>query len=474
MESFPDKSPILIVDDDEGLLFAVRAALLSAGLPDPALVSDSRKVIDLVRRHNYQLVLLDLIMPHLDGLEVLRQLKLAVPDTECIIVTAVDEVDMAVKAMRYGAYDYLVKPFNLERATIAIDHALERYQLKRRMALFERPQNFEDLKHPDAFASMVAQDEAMALVFRQAETCAGSDYNVMITGETGVGKGMLAKIIHQLSMRREGPFVAVNMSAFSHSLFEDDVFGHIRGAYTGAVSDKRGFFETAHGGTLFLDEITELDTTMQGKLLRVIEEKEFYRLGSTDITNVDLRILSASNRDIGNAIAAHRIRRDLYFRLNEYHIHIPPLRRRPKDIGALAHHFVKLHAAKNRKHIRRLSPELMDMLQKYDFPGNVRELENLIASAVLIESGDVLNSRSVEPLISGKPQQLEGGNDFPTLADVQLQHIRRALRLANGNRTHAAKLLGIGLRTLQRKLKLIHSQTTAAKRHGDASKWRDG
>ncbi|MBI5895984.1 MAG: sigma-54-dependent Fis family transcriptional regulator, partial [Desulfobacterales bacterium] len=214
MENQSDKSPIMIVDDDQGLLFSIRTALLSAGLPDPVLVSDSRQVSALVRSNCFHLVLLDLIMPHLDGMEVLKQVKQESPATECIIVTAVDEVAMAVQAMRFGAYDYLVKPLNLERTIIVIGHALERYQLRQGMALFERPQRFEDLKFPEKFAGMVARDESMALVFHQAEICAQSDYNVMITGETGVGKGMLARIIHQISTRGNGPFVAVNMPAF--------------------------------------------------------------------------------------------------------------------------------------------------------------------------------------------------------------------------------------------------------------------
>lgn len=473
MEYLPENSPILIVDDDEGLLFSIRTALLSAGLPDPGLVSDSRKVADLVRINHFQLVLLDLIMPHLGGMEVLKQIKLNTPDTECIIVTAVDEVEMAVEAMRYGAYDYLVKPLNLERAAIAIGHALERYRLKQGMALFERPQSFEDLGNPDAFSEMVAKDEAMALVFRQAETCAMSDYNVMITGETGVGKGMLAKVIHNLSGRRQGPFIAVNMSAFSQTLFEDDVFGHIRGAYTGAVANKRGFFEAAQDGTLFLDEITELDTMMQGKLLRVIEEKEFYRLGSTEVTNVDLRILSASNRGIGDAIASGQFRRDLYFRLNEYHIHIPPLRRRPKDISVLANHFLRTHAAKNNKKIKGLSPDFLETLQRYSFPGNVRELENIISSALLVEQGTQLSLSSARGLFAEEVSYTPPKDEFPTLADVQMGHIAQALQLTNGNRTHAAKLLGIGLRTLQRKLKAIEDRPiTTAKGHSGKPKWR--
>jgi DNA-binding NtrC family response regulator len=456
MENFPANSRILVVDDDEGLLFSIRTALLSAGLPDPTMVSDSRKVLDLVRRQRFHLALLDLIMPHLDGMEVLRQIKQESPSTECVILTAVDDVATAVKAIHLGAYDYLVKPLQVKRTTIAVRHALERYELKQGMALFERPQSFADLQHPDMFSGMLAEDEAMALVFHQAEICANSDYNIMLTGETGVGKGMLARIIHNLSGKSEGPFVAVNMPAFSQNLFEDDFFGHKRGAYTGAFNDKRGFFEAAQGGTLFLDEITELPHTMQGKLLRVIEDKELYRLGSTDVINLDLRILSASNKDVEKSVDAGDFRGDLYFRLNEYHIHIPPLRRRPKDILPLAYHFLHLHAIKNNKKIRSISSALADYLQQYHFPGNVRELEHIISSAVLAERSDVLGLASVQSLKTRTSTAMpQSGDVFPPLAEVQKQHIEKALELTDGNRTRAAQLLGIGLRTLQRKLKLF-------------------
>lgn len=463
MEKVTNQSPILIVDDDEGLLFSMRTALLSAGLPDPTMVSDSRQVLDLVRRNRYHLALLDLIMPHLDGMDVLKQIKQESPATECIILTAVDDVATAVKAMRFGAYDYLVKPLQVKRTTIAVRHALERYQFRQGMALFERPQSFADLKHPEIFNDMVAEDESMALVFHQAETCAQSDYNVMITGETGVGKGMLARILHKLSARSSGPFVVVNMPSFSQSLFEDDFFGHMRGAYTGAISDKKGFFETAQGGTLFLDEITELALNVQGKLLQVIEDKEFYRLGSTEVVNVDLRVLSASNRDLEKSVKSGDFRGDLYFRLNEYHIHISPLRRRPKDILPLAYHFLRKHSRLNRKEIRDISPSLTEVLMQYNYPGNVRELEHIIASALLAEKSKVLGLASVQS--SGIEQSValsripEG---FPKLVDVQKRHIEKALEITNGNRTHAAKLLGIGLRTLQRKLKAYATQSLSA------------
>jgi DNA-binding NtrC family response regulator len=458
MENLPTNSPILIVDDDEGLLFSIRAALLSAGLPDPIMASDSRKVLDLVRSNKFHLALLDLIMPHLDGMEVLKQIKQESPSTECVILTAVDDVATAVRAIHMGAYDYLVKPLQVKRTTIAVRNALERYQLKQGIALFERPQSFADLRHPELFSEMLAEDESMALVFHQAEACANSDYNIMITGETGVGKGMLARIIHKLSARASGPFVAVNMPAFSQSLFEDDFFGHTRGAYTGAVNDKRGFFEAAQGGTLFLDEITELPPSMQGKLLRVIEDKELYRLGSTNIVNVDLRILSASNRDVDKSVGAGGFRGDLYYRLNQYHIHIPPLRRRPKDIMPLSYHFLRLHSRKNNKQIKSISAPLAEYIQQYAYPGNVRELEHLISSAVLAERSDILGLESVQKL-NFEPSVTKQNicDAFPSLGEVQNQHILKALELTNGNRTQAAQLLGIGLRTLQRKLKTISS-----------------
>jgi transcriptional regulator with PAS, ATPase and Fis domain len=333
---------------------------------------------------------------------------------------------------------------------------LERYQLKQGMALFERPQSFADLRNPDMFSAMLAEDETMALVFHQAEACAESDYNIMLTGETGVGKGMLARIIHDLSAKSAGPFVAVNMPAFSQNLFEDEFFGHKRGAYTGAFDDKRGFFEAAQGGTLFLDEISELPHAMQGKLLRVIEDKELYRLGSTDVVNLDLRILSASNKDMEKSVDAGDFRGDLYFRLNEYHIHIPPLRRRPKDILPLAYHFLRRHSKKNNKKIKSISNSLAEYLQQYSFPGNVRELEHVVSSAVLAERSDVLGLASVQELKTRSALAKQPIYEtFPSLADVQKKHIEKALELTNGNRTQAAQLLGIGLRTLQRKLKHI-------------------
>lgn len=454
MESIPDsKTPILVVDDDVGLLSSIKATLVSSGMPEPALVSDSRRVMELVREHNFMVVLLDLMMPQIGGMEILQQVKEEFPDIECLIVTAIDEVSSAVKAMRFGAYDYLVKPLNSEKLIIAINRAIERYSFRHGLSLFERKQSFSNLKNPPAFNDMIAEDEEMALVFHQVEAVAPTDYSIVISGESGTGKEMVARIIHDLSNRSDGPFFAVNMGAFSKTLFEDEFFGHTKGAYTGAVGEKRGFFEDAYGGTLFLDEITELEPSLQGKLLRVIEERELYRLGSTKVKNVDVRIVAATNRDINSEIRKGEFRADLFYRLNMCHIKIPPLRERKKDILPLARHFLEKHARKNNKAIDSLAPDLAECLLGYAFPGNVRELENIIAAAVLLEKGKVLTLSSTRDLVLfSEPPQPHDAELLP-LSEIEKSHIHRVMEATDGNRTRAAKILGIGLRTLQRKLK---------------------
>lgn len=457
-----NKSPILVVDDDEGLLLSIRATLLSSGMPEPALVSDSRRVMKMVRDNRYQLVLLDLMMPGLSGMDVLQQLKEESPDVECVIITAVDEVSSAVEAMKFGAYDYLVKPLDNEKLVIVINRALERYSLRHKLTLFESPQIFSDLKHPTAFQDMVAEDEAMALVFRQVEAAAVTDYSIIISGESGTGKEMLARIIHRLSDRSGNRFLAVNMAASSKTLFEDEFFGHTKGAYTGALEEKRGFFEAAQGGTLFLDELTELELSLQGKLLRVIQEKELYRLGSSEARNVDARIIAATNRDIQKEIRQGRFRADLYYRLNVCHINVPPLRKRKKDILPLARYFLAKHAAKNKKDVVSLAPDLAERLSEHPFPGNVRELENIIASAVLMEKGKVLVLSSTRDLVASSGPFRQDAEELPPLAELEKRHIYRVLKATGGNRIRAAKVLGIGLRTLQRKLKVFSYPPTAS------------
>ncbi len=351
-----------------------------------------------------------------------------------------------------GAYDYLVKPVNGEKLVMIIQRALKRYHVRKEVARFADRQSFSDLANPQAFNDIVAEDKLMALVFCQVEAVAPTDYSVVITGESGTGKEMMARMIHQLSCRASGPFIAVNMAAFTQTLFEDEFFGHTKGAYTHAVSDKKGFFEAAHGGTLFLDEITELAPPLQGKLLRVIQEKEFYRLGSTSSKSIDVRILAATNRDILDEVKTERFRADLFYRLSMYTIKIPPLRERKKDILPLARHFVQKYGNNRAAPITSLSPELEQRLLEYDFPGNIRELENMMASAVLLEKSQALTLSSVRSLHAG-PHVLSGkGSELMTLEDMEKEHILRVLQETGGNRKKAAVILGINTATVYRKI----------------------
>jgi DNA-binding NtrC family response regulator len=453
MQSIPDKnSPVLVVDDDEGLLLSIKATLVSSGLPEPALVSDSRDVMALMRDHHVQLVLLDLIMPHLNGIEVLEKIKREFPDTECVVVSANDELATAVDAMRLGASDYLVKPLNSEKLIAVVNRSLEKYNLQDELARFGGKKVFSELKNPQAFADMVAEDESMALIFHQVEAVAGTDYSVVINGESGTGKEMLARVIHRISNRSKAPFIAVNMASFSKTIFEDEFFGHAKGAYTDASSDRQGFFEAAQGGTLFLDEITELDPSLQAKLLRVIEEREFYRLGSTEIRNVDVRLIAATNRDINEEILQNHFRADLFYRINMYNIKIPPLRERKDDILPLARHFLKIHAGINRKKIKSLAPDLAERLLQSKFLGNVRELENIIAGAVLLERGKILTLASARNLLPYHGPERRRNVEMLTLDELERRHIKSVLEITDGNRPKAAKILGINVSTVYRKL----------------------
>jgi DNA-binding NtrC family response regulator len=460
MESIPKKhTPILIVDDDEGLLMSIKAMLVSMGMPEPALISEARRVMPLLRECSFQLVLVDIIMPQINGMDLMKQIKEEFPFIECIIITAVDDLSSAVQAMRYGAYDYLVKPLEKRKLIISIRNALEKHDIRRAITLLQRAPGFSDIKNPEAFREMVAEDELMASVFCQAETFASSDYNLLITGETGTGKEMLARIVHRLSNRSDGAFIALNMGAFAKTLVEDDLFGHAKGAFTGAIDEKKGFFEEAQGGTIFFDEITEMDHEVQGKLLRVIQERELYRLGSTDVRRLDLRIISTTNRDIYNEVETGRFRKDLYYRLNVCHIDIPPLRKRRKDILPLARHFMDIHSRKNQKEIHSISQDLAECLMDYSFPGNVREIENIIAACVLNESTSTLTMASAGDLLTGFKRAGNLPEGILPIKEQEKQLIYRALKATKGNRTRAAEILGIGLRTLQRKLKGYDRET---------------
>lgn len=462
MEYIPEKkTSILIVDDDKGFLLTIKEVFQSAGMPEPALVSDPRKVMSLLETHGFQVVLLDLLMPHISGMELLKQIKTAHFNTECVIVTASDDITSAVSAMKIGAYDYLTKPVQYEKLIILIQRALERYCLRQGLSLYERKRSLSDLNHPELFKGVVAVDHVMARVLRQVEMVAPTEYSVVITGESGTGKEMVARKIHDLSNRSDGPFVAVNMGAVSGTLFTDELFGHKKGAYTGAATDKKGFFETAGTGTLFLDEITDLDISLQSGLLRVIQEKEFYRVGSTRTVDVDVRMLAATNKDVMDEIGQNRFRADLFHRLNMFHIDIPPLRERKADILPLTKLFMDEFSAETGKQLTGIHRDLETYLLNYAFPGNVRELKNMIAAAVLMEKTDLLTGQSIQnssgaetaAANAGQNGQADGSSISWSLAKMEKFHILKVLKSVENNQTRAAKILGIGRKTLHRKLK---------------------
>ena len=450
------ETPILVVDDDAGLLTSIHAVLVGAGFLEPMLLSEGAKTLETIAQGDFRLVLLDLMMPDADGMTLLREIKTQYPHLECIVFTAMDDVETAIQAVRYGAYDYLVKGQNNERLVITISRALERFALRQERRLLSSRSSFRDLKHPDAFSDFIVADPSMAVVFRQAEAVAPTDYSVVITGESGTGKEMLARALHRLSNRKAAPFIAVNMAAFNRGLFEDEFFGHIRGAYTHAVSAKKGFLEEAQDGTLFLDEITELDLALQGKLLRVIEEKELYRLGSTRLRNIDVRFIAATNRDIHQEIDTGRFRADLFYRLNTCNITLPPLRARPRDIIPLAEHFLRIHASRLGKSIKALSAELKQRLQGHAYPGNIRELQNIIAAAVLVEESDRLELTSVAASLPAPDDTTEeDAEPLLSLVELERRHIRRVLDACGGDRTRAAEILGVNPSTVYRKIKRL-------------------
>ena len=455
MEVIPaEPTPILIVDDDDLILRSFSLAIMRAGLPEPAMLSDPGGVLDLLRRHDFRLVLLDQIMPNIDGLELLRQIKKEFPEVECLMITALNDLPLAVKAVRWGAYDYLVKPVDEYKLVTEVKNALERYELRYALSLHSRTASFSELQHPGAFAKVLAEDPAMARVFQQVEAVAPSDYNVLICGETGTGKELLVDVIHALSRRAAGPLIKINMAAASQNLFSDDFFGHVKGAYTGAATNRKGFFEAAHGGTLFLDEVSELSSDLQAKLLRVVQERVFYPLGSDRPVAADVRLICASNRDMMQEVKRNSFRKDLYYRLNTVTVPVPPLRERRKDILLLARHFLRRHAKKAGKHIKDLAPDLANRLQNHPLPGNVRQLENYIAGGVIFEKGPLLCLASLPELQDPADQQPWCDEAAPgTLAEMEARLIQQTLQQCGGNRTQTAKKLGISLRTLQRKLK---------------------
>jgi len=442
---------ILVVDDELSVSHSLALNLKVAGYQVQEAGS-GEEAIRLVAKEIYDLVICDLRMEKMSGLEVLRRLKQCAPDTEVLMMTAFAAVDTAVQAMKEGAYDYISKPFQQDELLLTVSKALERNQLRLRVRVLE-----QRMREKYGIENVVATSEAMQAILRTTAALAGTDATVLITGESGTGKELVANAIHQISPRREQPFIAVNCGALPEQLLESELFGHVRGAFTGAITNKRGLAEEANGGTLFLDEIGDAPLSIQVKLLRFIENGEIRRVGDTQTLQVKARVIAATNRDLQQMMQAGTFHEDIYYRLNVIPLYIPPLRERREDILLLAQHFFKKHMQRlNRPNIR-LSQEAQSCLLQYRWPGNVRELGHAIEHAVTLSSNEILQPSDFPPQISQPPtairrretQHLMEGS----LAEVEKAYIFKVLQDSNWNQKQAGKVLQLSKATLYRRLK---------------------
>ena len=440
------KSPlkILVVDDEPIVRESLRDWLEDAG--HNVLVADSGpRALEIIRQEEPRVAIVDLVMPGMDGITLLKQAKSACPETEIIIITAYGTIPTAISAVKEGAYDYIEKPFCPEKAEILIAKLVERQRL-----VEENLSLHHMLEERGQFENIVARSSKMRQVVEVIKVVARSNATVLITGPSGTGKELVARAIHSRSQRRSRPFVAVSCAALPESLLESELFGHEKGAFTGAHSLRRGKFEAAHRGTLFLDEIGEMSANIQIHMLRILEEREFTRVGGNDLIRVDVRVISATNKDIKTAISNGQFREDLFYRLNVVSIDLPPLCERREDIPVLAHHFLKRFALENQKAVTDFAPDAMDFMMTYDWPGNVRELENAVERAVILSSDSCIQ-RCELPQDRGTAGH--GPKRTQSLRDMEQQHIVAVLAQCGGNHSKAARVLGISRATLYNKVK---------------------
>jgi two-component system response regulator AtoC len=444
---------ILIVDDDASLRESLALVLAAEGY-EAACAADAEAALAQLDLSTPELVLCDLRMPGMDGLELLPQLVRRLPEATVIMMSAFGTAELAIEAMKRGAYDYLAKPFAPSEVLLALRKARERERLRRANQLLRREVERASGEHP-----IVAASESMIEVLEVMERAAGFKATVLLTGESGTGKEVLARAIHAQSPRRGEAFVAVNCAAIPEALLESELFGHSKGAFTGADRARRGLFLEADAGTLFLDEVGELPTALQAKLLRVLQEEEIRPLGESKSRRIDVRVLAATARDLEAEVAAGRFREDLFYRLNVVRLAVPPLRQRPKDIPLLVDHFLARFRDTLGKPVRSISDEALEKLVAYGWPGNVRELENVVERAIILAGSDRIGlSELPQNLVAPQPGQAPAGRptDYSLRRArrmVEVEAIQRALRATGGNRTHAARLLEISHRALLYKLK---------------------
>ncbi|MBK9515862.1 MAG: sigma-54-dependent Fis family transcriptional regulator [Anaeromyxobacter sp.] len=457
---------ILVSDADEGELERLRALLAASRRFEVEVASDAPQAHRALAAGGFDLLLLDLDLPGQACMELLSQARQEHPDLEVVAFTSAATVEQAVETMRLGAADYLCKPVYGGRLIASLDRALERGRRRSGAGGGHARGGPHGVLFKEAFKDFVTQDRHLMQTLSEVQRIAQSANTVLIRGESGTGKELVAQAIHRLSSRSSHPFVSVSAAAFAAGLFDSQFFGHERGAFTGADSTARGLFEEAHGGTLFLDEIGDVEPQVQAKLLRALQSGEYHRVGSTRARAADVRVVAATNKDLEREIAAGRFRSDLYYRLDVSVVELPPLRQRPGDVELLAHYFLDRHGGSS--HLTSIAADALLALDTYRFPGNVRELENAIASAVVLETSDTLGLHALPaPLRAAAPRA--GGASPPgvrrTLADMESEHILAVVDYTSGNRSAAARILGISRMGLLSKLKRLggeHDPAAAA------------
>jgi two-component system response regulator HydG len=445
------KPKILVVDDEASHRKMIDAVLSDEGY-EIKQADDGQAAIDAVQAGFYDLIVMDVRMSKVGGIEALKKIKDISPGIPIVIMTAYASVNTAVDALKSGAYDYLTKPLDIDELKILVEKALRFHQLEKENVYLK-----ERLNDRFDFSNIIGRGPAMRTLFETMALVSPSEATVLIFGESGTGKELIANAIHQNSPRKERPFIKVNCAALPETLLESELFGHEKGAFTGAVARKQGRFQLAHKSSVFLDEIAEMAPTTQAKILRVLQEREFEPLGSTQTIKVDTRVIAATNKNLEEQIKAGRFREDLYYRLNVVSLEVPPVRERREDISLLADFFLKRYAEKNQRIFKGFTPRAMDLMMRYDWPGNVREIENVVERAVIMARGEMVTPaefpdilQQLDPEFKATYVDLSPGR---TLKEVEKDMIIRTLEETGGNRTHAAKILGISRRTLQLKLK---------------------
>jgi two-component system, NtrC family, response regulator PilR len=448
------RSPRILVVDDERSMRELLAIVLRREGYDVLLAESGRAAVETLGRETVDLLISDIKMPDLSGVEVLRAAKQIDQDILGIMITAFASTESAVEAMRLGACDYLTKPFDVDLLRMKVREKIENRQIRQENVLLKR-----SLGLPHQFSNIIGRSQAMLEVFKMIETVARTNSTILLTGESGTGKGLVAQAIHHHSLRRDRPLVALNCGALPEALLESELFGHMRGAFTGADSNKKGLLEVAERGTVFLDEIAEMSAVLQVKLLRVLQERRFRRVGGLEELSADIRVIAATNQDLARAVAENRFREDLYYRINVIPIALPPLRERREDIPLLAEHFLDKFTEQMAKPVNSISQEALGLLEGYDWPGNIRELENVMERAIALEATPTILPDSLPPAVRGDQARApapasdvlpESGFDLEAhVQEIERGYIAEALKRAGGVQVKAADLLGMSFRSFR-------------------------